>query len=298
MKELLRKIGSVLTREEKRKLGWLTLVDIIISVADIAFLALLLFIIHLYTGPVRANSLSLPLIRLNELSPLLLIVGFFLLFSAKNLAGFLNYRAQCRYLFQVATRISRNKLAEYLSGSYTGYVEVDSSVNVREISHDPSEFSQHVLGGIQQIITQTVLILLSIIGIVLFNARLFLLLFAILLPPVVAIFYHIRRKRNAVRGQAKTTSEKSLQHLQEALTGYVESNIYDKNSVFLQRYITVQERFNQYISDQLIVQGIPNRMIEVFHRAARHRYPDADEQGGRRRGYRRHYDRGFYRCRL
>lgn len=254
----------MLTREEKRKLGLLTLLDIVISIADILFLALLLFIIHFYTEPSRGGRISLPFVRLGDFNPLLVIIGFFLLFSVKNLAGFINYRAQCRFLFRVATRISKNKLKNYLEGSYSDYINVDSSANVREISHDPSEFSQHVLGGIQQIITQGVLILLSILAIVLFNARLFLLLFLILLPPVFAIFYHIRGKRHSVRNQAKTSSERSLQHLQEALSGFVESNIYDKNDVFLNRYITYQQRFNKYISDQLIVQGIPNRTIEIF----------------------------------
>ncbi len=264
MKKLIRKIWSVLTREEKRKLGLLTLLDIVISIADILFLALLVFIIHFYTEPSRGGQHAALFVRLKDFNPLVIIIGFFLLFSVKNLAGFINYRAQCRFLFRVATRISKNKLTNYLEGSYSDYINVDSSANVREISHDPSEFSQHVLGGIQQIITQSVLILLSILAILLFNARLFLLLFLILLPPVFAIFYHIRAKRHSVRDQAKTTSERSLQHLQEALSGFVESNVYDKNDVFLNRYITYQQRFNKYISDQLIVQGIPNRTIEIF----------------------------------
>jgi ABC-type multidrug transport system fused ATPase/permease subunit len=86
----------------------------------------------------------------------------------------------------------------------------------------------------------------------------------ILLPPVHAIIYFIKVRRRSARDQVRTTGERSLQHLQEALTGYVESNIYHKNGVFLDRYITYQQKFNQYISDQLIVQGIPNRVIETF----------------------------------
>jgi len=264
VKQILKNTLAVLNPKERRRLGMLIILDVCISIADILFLALLLFIIHFYTEPAGTVTSPLPLSWPADHNSLLPIVVFFLLFSAKNLAGFLIYRAQCRFLCRVASRISEHKLAAYLGGSYSGYIDVDSSVNVREISHDPTEFAQHVLGGIQQIITQLVLIVLAITAIVFFNAKLFLLLLIILLPPVFGIFYIIRMKRSSVRNAAMTTREKSLQRLQEALTGFVESNIYKKNDAFLNRYITYQKEFNNYISNQLVVQGIPNRMIEIF----------------------------------
>ena len=246
-------------------MGTLILLDIIINVADIAFLALLLFLARLFTEPsVRTiGPFAMPA-WLTGANPVAPIIVFFLLYGVKNFMGFLIYRAQCRFLSRIATRISEEKLRSYLDGGYGGYVNVDSSVNVREISIDPTEFAQHILGGIQQIITQGTLILFTITAIVFYNAKLFLLLFMILLPPVYAIIYFIRVRKRSARDLVRNTGERSLQHLQEALTGYVESNIYHKNKVFLGRYIVYQKRFNQYISDQLIVQGIPNRVIETF----------------------------------
>ncbi len=262
---MIRKILSVLTRDEKRRMGLLILLDIVINLADIAFLAILLFLVRLLTEPtVRTGGFfSLPA-WLAGVNPLLLVVAFFLLYSAKNFIGFLVYRGQCKYLSLVATRISRKKLENYLDGAYRGYIEVDSSVNVREISYDPTEFASHILGGIQQMITQATLILFTVAAILFYNARLFLLLFLILLPPICAIIYFIKVRRRSVKDEVKSANEKSLQHLQEALTGYVESNLYHKNKVFINRYIDYQKKFNNYISDQLIVQGIPNRMIETF----------------------------------
>ena len=264
MKQILKNTLAVLNQKERQKLGMLIMLDICVSIADIFFLALLLFLIHFYTEPAGAVKIPLPFLWAGNHNSPLPIAVFFLFFSAKNLAGFLAYRAQCRFLCRVASRISEQKLKRYLEGTYSGYINVDSSVNMQEISHDPTEFAQHVLGGIQQIITQTVLILLAIAAIVFFNAKLFLLLFIILLPPVFAVFYFIKLKKHSVRNDAMSSREKSLQHLQEALTGFVESNIYKKNDAFLHRYITRQKEFNNYIANHLIVQGIPNRLIEVF----------------------------------
>ena len=246
-------------------MGTLIMLDIVINVADIGFLAILLILVRLFTDPSarRVGPFILPA-SLTEANPLLPILVFFLLYGIKNAMGFSIYRAQCRFLARIATRISEQKLKGYLEGGYWGYVNVDSSVNVREISYDPTEFAQHILGGIQQIITQGTLILFTVAAIVFYNAKLFLLLFLILLPPVYAIVYFIKVRRRSARDQVRNTGERSLQHLQEALAGYVESNLYHKNETFLDRYITYQRKFNNYISDQLIVQGIPNRVIETF----------------------------------
>src|SRR4030095_2761932 len=195
---------------------------------------------------------------------LLLIVSFFMLFSLKNLGGFMTYRSQCRVLSRVSLRISQAMLRNYLEGSYLNYVNIDSAIHVRKISHQPLEFSHHILGGIQQIITQLALIIFSITAILIFNVKIFLLLLIILMPPVIAVFYLVKRKLKTVKLYMKKSSDQSLQHLQEALSGFIESNIYNKNDFFLKRYANYHQKFNSHHSDLLITQGIPSRMIEVF----------------------------------
>jgi ABC-type multidrug transport system fused ATPase/permease subunit len=243
----------------------LMLLDIVISIADIAFLAILLFIIRVYTDPhAGGGPLFMFVSWFTGPKALLYVAIFFLLFSTKNVLGFLVFRAQCRFLNRVASRISRQRLLNYLEGNYSAYTDVDSSVHIREISYHPLDFCQHVLGGIQQIVTQSVLIILSVAGILLYNAQLFLLLFVILLPPLFVVFRWIRKKLRGARNNARTSSERSLQHLQEAITGFVESNVYHRNEVFLDRFMTYQQQFNKYVTDQMIVQGLPARMIEIF----------------------------------
>src|ERR1700680_4773993 len=96
----------------------------------------------------------------------------------------------------------------------------------RRISKHPIEFCHYVLNGLQQIFSQTVLILISITAIVIFNPLLLPLLIVILVPPVFLISFFVKGKLHEGRLQGKRMSEKSMQHLQEALTGYVESNVY------------------------------------------------------------------------
>lgn len=245
-------------------MGIQVVLDILVSLADIISLAWLLLIIHLYTNPPGAGQVAFLPGWLQNRQSLLPIGLFLLLFSGKNLAGFLVYKAQCRFVAAVATRLAEQRLLYYLEGAYTNYVNIDSSVHMRRISFQPIDFCQHVLSGMQQMVTQSILIVLAIAGILFFNVQLFLLLFVLLLPPVVVVFYLVKKRLKHVRQETRSSSEKALQYLREALHGFVESNIYHKNEVFLERYMNRQREFNNHFSDTLIAQGIPSRLIEVF----------------------------------
>ena len=237
--------------------------DVFISILDIVFLVGLLYVINFYTQSAAPSTKYFSPELFNE-HPVLLISLFLLLFTIKNILGFFVSKAQYNYVYGVASRISRDNLLQYLNGPYTDYIHVDSSVMNRRISQQPIEFGHYVLNGFQQIFSQTVLILITIIAVVIFNPLLLPLLILILVPPVFLISIFIKRKLHEGRLQGKNMSEKSLQHLQEALAGYVESNLHSKNDFFTNRYHRFQSRLNHYLSERLIIQNMPTRFIEVF----------------------------------
>jgi ABC-type multidrug transport system fused ATPase/permease subunit len=254
---------AILTPAERNKFARLIILDILVSILDIAFLALLLVIIQFYTQS-KGSRLDFLSSWLPDRDSLLPIVGFLILFSLKNLAGFINYRNQCRFLCNVSARLSHNMLREYLYGPFSYYVGIDSAIHVRKINHQPIEFSHQILGGIQQIITQAALIILAITAILLYKPGIFLLLLIILVPPIIAVFYLLKKKLRSAKTFIKKSSDKSLQYLQEALAGFVESNIFNKNEFFLNRYLNYQREFTNYHTDLLVAQGIPARLIEIF----------------------------------
>lgn len=264
LKKLLEDISAILDRREKAALWRLILLDVIISVLDIAFLVMLLYIVHFYTQEHRSPAKPHSLISWFEKSPLLPMGAFFVLFALKNLAGFLVLRLQFRFVYGVASRLSENNLQHYLDGGFHDYVHVNSSVHMRKINQQPIEFGHYVLGGLQQIVSQSLLILITVIATLVFNPVLFLLLFVILTPPIILTGFLIKRKMSATRKMAKPFSEKTLQYLQEALSGFIESNIYKSKQFFIDRYSAYQGKFNYFLGQQQVIQNIPSRLIEVF----------------------------------
>ena len=259
---MIRKILFILSPRERRQGVSLAFGNAFISVVDIFSLGVLLYLVAFYTGQeTRLSFLPAWMKDRHSLAP---IAVFCLLFLVKSAGGYGMLQSQYRFVYRVASRISETNLLRFLEGSYAEYVRVDAAVQIRRISQQPIEFCQYVLAGMQQLVTEGTLVVLSIAGIVWYNSRLFLLLVCLLVPAVSILAFFSRSRLKSVRREIKTSGEKSLQYLREALGGYVEGNLYDSIYFFSRRYGRRQAELNNHLSVLQILQSMPSRLIEVF----------------------------------
>ena len=264
MRQTLKGIFAILTGRERITLYKLILFDLFIGLLDIAFLGALLLIVNFYTkGSISSKASFLPASLLNPNS--LLLIGIFcLLFILKNWFGFAGLKSQHHFFYAVASRLSRRNMKHYFNNNYLQFVNVDSSVYTRNISQQPIEFSTYILTNFQQVVSQLILIVFTVCAILFYHPSLFLILFLLLAPPVVALAWFIRGKLRRIRSHIKRISEKTLQHLHESLAGYIESNVYDKSDFFTDRFHSYQRQLDENIATQQTLQSLPSRLIEVF----------------------------------
>jgi len=264
LRQTLKGIFTILTSGEKITLYKLILFDLVIGLLDIVFLGALLLIVNFYTKGAASPKVSfLPASLLNPNS--LLLIGLFcLLFCLKNWFGFSGLKSQHHFFYAVASRLSKRNMQYYFNNDYLQFVNVDSSVYTRNISQQPIEFSSYILTNFQQVVSQLILIVFTVCAILFYHPTLFLVLFLLLAPPVVLLAWLIRSKLRYIRVQIKRTSEKTLQHLHESLSGYIESNIYDKSDFFTGRFHQYQQQLDNNIATQQTLQSLPSRLIEVF----------------------------------
>jgi ABC-type multidrug transport system fused ATPase/permease subunit len=238
--------------------------DLFISALDVAFLGLTIIVINFYIKNASLPYISLLPKSLADQNSILLISLFFVLFSIKNIFAYLVTAYRFRFIYNIASRLSKRNIRHYFKGDYIKFVNIDSSVHIRKISQQPIEFSHYILSNFQQIISQSVLVLFTVIAILFYHASLFLLLFLLLMPAVVLLSWLLKKQLKQVRNNIKKTSEETLKHLHEALAGYIESNVYDKDDFFADRYYSYQQQLNQNICTQQTLQSMPSRLIEVF----------------------------------
>jgi ABC-type bacteriocin/lantibiotic exporter with double-glycine peptidase domain len=262
--QILKSIFLILIPQEKSKLFKLIIFDVLIALLDIAFLAALLVIINFYTQVSAANRLAFLPVWLADNNSLTPITLFLLLFACKNTLGFFGQKAQHHFFYGVASRLSARNIRNYLRGGYLQFVHTNSALQTRRISNQPIEFSHYLLTNFQQLVSQALLVIFTVAAILFYHPSLFLIMLLLLLPPVVLLGRYTRKRQAALRLQTKTTSAKTIQHLNESLSGYVESNMYDKDDFFSGRYLSYQQQLNNTIASQQTWQSLPGRLMEVF----------------------------------
>lgn len=217
-----------------------------------------------YTSPSKAHYTVHWISDILNQNSLVSIGIFTFLYACKNWLAFNITKKQFQFIYTVSFRISAEKMSDFLDGDYLDYVKTDSSVHIRSISHDPIDFSHYVLRGIQQVVGQSILIFLTLIPIFLFKPVLFSLLFLALFPPVALIAILSGKRFRSNHKIAEYIHKKIIQHSKEAISGFIESNIFRKKNFFLNRFNYYQEKQSKHLAQQQINQVIPSRLIEIF----------------------------------
>lgn len=262
--QFLSGILNILDQKERGKLFLLAFLDVLIGAIDIAFLGLTIIVVNFYIKNTGLPYISWLPHSLANKDSILLISIFLVLFAIKNGVAYLITAARFRFIYKIASRLSERNIRQYLRDDYINFVNIDSAIHIRKISQQPMEFSTYILTNFQQIISQSVLVLFTIVAILFYHASLFLLLLLLLMPAVVLLGWLLKKQLKHVREHIKQTSSETLKNLKEALAGYIESNVYGKDDFFAYRYYLQQQQMNQYICTQQTLQSLPSRLIEVF----------------------------------
>jgi ABC-type multidrug transport system fused ATPase/permease subunit len=265
LKSIIRSILTIINQKEKKRLALFILLNTLITLTDVFSVVCLLFVIKFYTQPFAVHQNNPLLAKLfagkNTVLPVLVLIALFII---KNIAGHWVYKKQVKYIGGIAVRLSQQNLAAYLDGSYHDYATIDSAVFTRKIIHQPTEFTQYVLQSAQQIITESLLIIFSITALMIYNGKLFIIVFLTLLPAIVILSWITKKRIEKIKKNIKSVVEQLLQYVNETLRGYVESNIYHKNSFFVDRHKKAQQTVGNYVADMQTVQDLPPRIFEVF----------------------------------
>lgn len=261
MRQQFRNTWTTLNRHEKKSFIYLTIGGILVRILDILFLAGLVLLVQQFIKPDETVIKFLPL-RIS--ASMWFIAAFIVCFILKNLLSFYISVRQNRFQGNVAIRISAENLENHQFSSFSSFISNDSSKHIRNICFQPFEFSQYMLAGVQQIIIQSALVLLTITAVALLNWKLLFLLIVILLPPIALVFYFVRNKLAQLKKGIQESNESSFRYLLDALKGYVESNIYHRNKFFHKRFINKRREFSSSLFKSQALQTLPSGLIEIF----------------------------------
>ena len=254
---------AVLQKKERKQFALHVVYEVGISILDLGSMVVLLLLLRFCLDPQSQLPSWVPS-GITGSGPVVIFGSCTILFALKNFLAHQAFRQRNAFVYGVAGRLSEEKLDSYFQSDYHDYVQVDSSEHIRMISHQPVEFANYVLRGLQLVIGQGILVTITILVLLWYNPQLLLQVTLLLFLPLFLSGYFFKRRLQKVRNEAREAGQQSLRFLKEALSGYIESRIFFKKDFFISRYIKAQKSLHGFLADQQVVQAFPARYLELI----------------------------------
>ncbi len=265
----MKKVLKVLPLDEKKYLiiffGLLIIIMILESLSIGAIFPLILTIlsdnfetertylaIQNYTGNLSYKGLIFLL--LTSISLIFVLKNLFIIYFKWWSHGFIN---------RVQFKIQRKLLEIYLHQSYLDVLSKNTAIKVRNIASETSRFAKYLMSLMQLIIESMVVL---VIGLLLFVLNPKVAIFVIVLISILTLSFYLVAKIKAVNWSKKKIFHDgfSMKFLIESLSSIKELKIFNKESLFLDRY-SFQEKNKLHFSRLFSTfNESPRILIEAF----------------------------------
>ena len=267
----LRRIPLVLNREQKKVYALSIFFMLVSSILELFALGAFVPFIGIIASPSLLQHSSWGLwiaanIHSSSVTVIVLVLGgvLLLLFAGKNIVGYRLFSYENRFVFSIATEISRRKAREYYSMSFLDFQKSNTAELLQKTAYVPVEFAQHVVLGSMTLLSEGTILLLFVCALLLYRAGVFLLIAGTLVPLAVAAWYFSSKVLRRTRKTIQEESPANLKRLADALSGYQEVRLYGKEEYFIDRYIEGQRELNSQLGKLNTANIIPARLSEIF----------------------------------
>jgi ATP-binding cassette, subfamily B, bacterial PglK len=266
MTKLIRIGINLLTHAERRKAGLIFLQSFVGSALDLFSLAVFLPVILMVTSQAEYNSLTTLYVYLPGLTTAQINIGIIIIaLSAMYLKTRYNiWLSHKRALFSygVAARIAFQALHNFWSLSYPEYTKRSHSDEMNRINNLPLMYANNFMIPLAVLAAEGMITIMLITSIVVFDLQSFMLLLFIAVP----IWFIYKRNQAHVRRtseQIKTLYPKTLKHTLQAVVGWVEIKVFNKESFFSNTFKKSYAALGNAFSQDHTAQSSNSRTTEL-----------------------------------
>ncbi|HNQ13802.1 MAG TPA: ABC transporter ATP-binding protein [Bacteroidia bacterium] len=194
---------------------------------------------------------------------LTLMLCTLLFFVLKNVFGLLVNFMQTRFSADVATYLSKNQFSKYYSFDLNRFQSIKSSIIINHVYRNPLSFCEYILMPVIMLFSESVIFLLIITGIAIYNIDLFLFTSAVVIPTSFIIYYSIRSTNARIGREIDANYPKALAALTHAIDGYVDIKLFNKESYYGKRFVDAQFKLHNLHLKSYFLNMVPLRANEI-----------------------------------
>lgn len=269
--DTIRRINKLLLPAEKRRGLRLVFLSLIGVMIDVVGLAALVPVMMAATNPkfVQRNPYMNWLYEVGEFtshSSYMIFLAFALLgvFLFKNGITLLINYWQSRFAFRTATNLARRQYIKYYERGFLYFQETNSADIINNIVNIPTFFASGILISTINFISELAVITFIVTAIAMVNVSLFFALVAVLLPSGLLIYNLTKNKLYDLGKELIELKSSTYSRLNQAIFGFVDVKLNNKEHYFLDAYVSRQSRLNTNNMLKFLIGLIPSRSLEII----------------------------------
>jgi len=186
------------------------------------------------------------------------------LFIIKNIVSYLIFHYQSKYAFSVSARLSKNMIDHFYTLPYLTITNSDTSIYLNRIVNIPASFVSNILLSLFTIFSEGLIFILISTGLLIYNFNIFILLLLVLTPGTF-LYYSVRKKKlSSLNNSLKSKLPEVLKLATEAIKGFVESTLFQKQGYFANKFDKINKGLNRDYTKLNTAQGTSIKFIEII----------------------------------
>lgn len=271
LKRSFRFSSALLNKAQKLRGMFVIILILINAILDVFSIASVLPLVALFLNPelILSNKLLKSFYDITGLSNLtdffiLITCSIVLLFVIKNFISYLIYQYQSKYAFSVSAELSRNMLDHFYTLPFLRINNTDTSIYLNRIVNVPASFVTNILLSLLTIFSEALIVILISAGLLIINFNIFILLLLVLSPGALIYYFMRKKKLSALNYSLKSKLPKVLKLATEAIKGFVESTLFQKQYHFANKFDQLNMGLNQDYTKLTTAQGTSIKFVEII----------------------------------
>jgi len=269
-KKVLKAITQILPASQRKKGVIMIALLCVSSVLDFFSLAFFLPIILLVVNPNYAlqNKYLSNLFHLSGLQDhshfaiaITILVIIFLAIKTQVIRWIVYVKAN--YAYHVADDLAAKGMASYLNSDYVQFTGSDFSRQANRITQLPLIFANNIIIPAGTIVSESIVAVLLLAGVILFDIRVFAFL-TIIFAPLIIIYFIKKRQLKKISQKIKTTYPQLLKNTLQVVEGWMEIKSLQKESFFKDRFNSQYKILTGTYAKEHVSNTSPVRITELI----------------------------------
>lgn len=256
---------------QKRRITIIIVLTFISAILDVVGLAAVLPLIQagtnpemVHTNPILSTIYNYFSFESEKYFILFLIGGLMGYFVIKTAFGIFVNWMQARVISNIAVHIAAQQYSKYYKLNFLDFNNIRSSVMIRNILYNPTNYVQWILQPLTMIVSETFIVLLIIGAIAFYDLFLFSFILVTIGPATYLVYTALRNRGTRIGVGIDNVFPYALSTLTESIHGYIDVKLSGNDNKYKKRFLVHLKNYQELMQSAALLSYIPLRLNEII----------------------------------